>query len=145
MHRQVMWTTAVAWVALGLTAAAGEGVAVIRGQSPAMMPAGGPVIGSAPGYGQHSKHNKHHDFMHVYDHNFGYDHGYYTPRKHGYHGEACPTDPHCPPGHHGCPHHYQTQSYKWPQNMVYPPNVMPAGMVQYPYYTLRGPTDFFMK
>ena len=42
------------------------------------------------------------------------------------------------------PQHYQTYQSDWPQNMVYPQQV-PSGMVQYPYYTLRGPTDFFMK
>ena len=43
------------------------------------------------------------------------------------------------------PQHVQTYQYDWPQNMVYPTQSVPAGMVQYPYYTLRGPTDFFMK
>jgi hypothetical protein len=97
--------------------------------------------------------------------------GYYTERDRVYtagdgtgcpaceYGQACPADgcPHC--GHacgqklaellghgpNGYPTHYQTYRYDWPQNMVYPPNQVPAGMVQYPYYTLRGPTDFFMK
>ena len=49
----------------------------------------------------------------------------------------------CGPG--GCPQHYQTYQYNWPQNMVSPPTDVPNAMVQYPYYTLRGPTDFFMK
>ena len=44
----------------------------------------------------------------------------------------------------GCPQHYQTYQYNWPQNMVYPQQGVPSGIVQYPYYTLRGPTDFFM-
>lgn len=108
------------------------------------------------------------------DNNFGYEGGYYAGPE-GYYtdhdrtymvgggggqaggcpaceyGQHCPSDGcqhcggkgHCGPG--GFPRHYQTYRHKWPQNMVYPPDVQPAGMVQYPYYTLRGPTDFFMK
>jgi hypothetical protein len=63
-------------------------------------------------------------------------------------GMNCPDGgcPHCGCGcDHGCPDHYTTYSYKWPRNLVYPPPVLPAGMVQYPYYTLKGPSDFFMK
>ena len=37
--------------------------------------------------------------------------------------------------------------YKWsynpPQGLVYPPANQPAGVIQYPYYTVKGPTDFF--
>jgi len=107
------------------------------------------------------------------DNNFGYEGGYYagpegyytdhdrtyTVGGHGSHGgcpaceygkscpngscEHCGCKGHCGPG--GFPKHYQTYRFDWPQNQVYPPPVMPAGMVQYPYYTLRGPTDFFMK
>lgn len=124
-------------------------------------------------HGAKSKHT-HHDFK-AYrgfrDNNFGYEGGYYAGPQ-GYYtdhdrtyttgssasgcpaceyGRSCPhggcphcgCDAGCGPG--GCPQHYQTYRFDWPQNMVYPPNVLPAGMVQYPYYTLRGPTDFFMK
>lgn len=103
------------------------------------------------------------------DNNFGYEggyyagpQGYYTDKGRHYvannggcpaceYGRGCPQGgcPHCGCnngcGYGGCPYNYQTYSYKWPQNMVYPPDQVPAGMVQYPYYTLRGPTDFFMK
>lgn len=132
----------------------------------------GPIIGSAPGYAEQvhhagAKHN-HHDFK-AYngfrDNNFGYEggyyagpQGYYTDRDRTYMagapGAGCPTGGNCPQngcpqcancGPGGCPQHYQTYQFNWPQNMVYPPNEVPAGMVQYPYYTLRGPTDFFMK
>ena len=34
-------------------------------------------------------------------------------------------------------------SYKPPQGLVYPPRNQPAGVIQYPYYTVKGPTDFF--
>lgn len=43
------------------------------------------------------------------------------------------------------PVHRNFHTYSTPQNLMYPPeNSMPA-LYQYPYYTLRGPTDFFMK
>lgn len=162
----------------------------VRGQSPASAPLAaaeiqvgvdgqGPIIGTAPGYGQavngHQSKHTGHDFK-AYngfrDNNFGYEGGYYAGPS-GYYtdrtytaggggplgkagcpaceyGRSCPQSgcPHCgangiAPG--GCPQHYQTYRYDWPQNMVYPPDQVPAGMVQYPYYTLRGPTDFFMK
>jgi hypothetical protein len=131
----------------------------------------GPIIGSAPGYGEYvkdkwSSHNKK-DFK-TYtgyrDNNFGYEggyyagpDGYYTDRDRiysagGMGGSGCPACEYgnaCPGGgckHCGCkPRHYQTYRFDWPQNMVYPPDVMPAGMVVYPYYTLKGPSDFFMK
>ena len=160
----------------------------VRGQNPDNN---GPVIGSAPGYGDFKStpylgRHDHHDFKPLggaVDHNFGYDggfyagpEGYYTEGKQAYmadsagcqqcnNGQSCPQS-----GCHGCgrgcgyrngmPQHVQTYQYDWPENMVYPPQFdpaggipnggpnaggVPAGMVQYPYYTLRGPTDFFMK
>jgi hypothetical protein len=176
-------------ICLGLAAAAAALLAVagcaqtpnaIRGQSPSAED--GPLIGSAPGYGQHSPPiAKHHDytvFRHHRDHNFGYEEAWYDGKEQYYPnqqtvvydvggpGDGCPAcnaGQSCPPGGcphcgfgclkrsclnkhpHGCPDNYATYSYKWPQNLVYPQPVVPAGMVQYPYYTLRGPTDFFMK
>jgi hypothetical protein len=153
-------------LALALTVAASsvawsEGRTVIRAQSPAAPTVDvgdassyGPLIGSAPGYGQYAKHSKQ-DFrpLPIYNHNFGYDGGYWqAPNSHGAgagHGQYGYGQGNCDcygqAGPHGCPTHYQTYSHKWPQNLVYPPPVVPAGAIQYPYYTLRGPTDFFMK
>ena len=34
--------------------------------------------------------------------------------------------------------------YKAPQNLKYPPANQPAGVVVYPYYTVKGPDDFFL-
>ena len=109
----------------------------------------------------------------AHDHNFGYDGGFYNPPEgtdpgrnvpytaDGSCNAGCPqcnSGRNCPPSgcHHcglglglgyqnGMPQHYQTQQFNWPQNMVYPQQGTPSGIVQYPYYTLRGPTDFFMK
>jgi hypothetical protein len=132
----------------------------------------GPILGTAPGYGQFKsapylgKHGVH-DFK-VYsqyrDNNFGYEGGFYAgPNRYltqanvpytadgsgcpeCQYGQACPTGGcrHCGFGCRPLPHHYQTYQYNWPNNMVYPTTGVPAGIVQYPYYTLRGPTDFFM-
>ncbi len=149
---------------------------VVRGQSPVVEsappvevapPVEGPLIGTAPGYGEkpHLKH-KHRDFKPFAQHRnpaFGFEGGYYNGAEAYYPNHqkrvydvgddgcpACDGGAACGPGGcqhcgHGCPHNYHTYSYKWPKNLVYPPPVLPAGMVQYPYYTLRGPTDFFMK
>ncbi len=34
--------------------------------------------------------------------------------------------------------------YKAPKDLVYPPANQPAGVVVYPYYTCKGPDDFFL-
>ena len=41
--------------------------------------------------------------------------------------------------------HYHTFEYKAPQDLRYPDPNQPPPVTQYPYYTLRGPTDFFQK
>ncbi|MCP4788477.1 MAG: hypothetical protein GY903_18110 [Fuerstiella sp.] len=57
----------------------------------------------------------------------------------------------CRPGHAHClnlpfhPVHRNFHTYDVPQGLTYPQNNTPAAMYQYPYYTTRGPTDFFMK
>lgn len=43
------------------------------------------------------------------------------------------------------PQHHFTYSYQRPNNLVYPPPQVPGGAVMYPYYTLKGPSDFFRK
>ena len=55
----------------------------------------------------------------------------------------------CQPGG-GCgrdgdcnPKHTYTYSYSRPNNLVYPQQNMPAGATVYPYYTHKGPSDFF--
>ncbi|MGH7127247.1 MAG: hypothetical protein ACREIV_01670 [Planctomycetaceae bacterium] len=42
------------------------------------------------------------------------------------------------------PTHYHWFSYEPPRNLVYPPARTPSAMVQYPYYTVKGPDDFFL-
>lgn len=43
------------------------------------------------------------------------------------------------------PVHTHEFSYKPPQGLVYPENNAPAPVVQYPYYTVKGPDDFFLQ
>ena len=43
------------------------------------------------------------------------------------------------------PVHRNFHTYDAPQGLMYPPENAAPAQVQYPYYTLRGPTDFFME
>lgn len=77
----------------------------------------------------------------------GGGHGGYVTGGNVYYSD-CPSD--CDGSGNclgGCllPGHTHWYSYNAPQNLVYPPANQPAAMIQYPYYTTRGPTDFFMK
>jgi len=67
------------------------------------------------------------------------------------------SDAYCPPGQGGWnnghknvyhqnkrPRNYQTYKYN-PPATVYPQQNQPLGAVQYPYYTHKGPDDFFLK
>ncbi|MFM9963966.1 MAG: hypothetical protein ACKV2Q_22415 [Planctomycetaceae bacterium] len=58
------------------------------------------------------------------------------------HGAECPL---CAPDNFWTPTHHHTYDYQQPKNLVYPPQNQPAAAVVYPYYTLKGPSDFFMK
>ncbi len=42
------------------------------------------------------------------------------------------------------PVHRNSYTVNAPKNLMYPPSPSQAGITQYPYYTFRGPTDFFM-
>ena len=67
-------------------------------------------------------------------------------------GGACQSGV-CPDGHGGkpClalpfhPVHRNFHTYDVPQGLTYPQQNRPPASYQYPYYTTRGPTDFFMK
>lgn len=117
----------------------------------------GPIIGTAPGYGERPRHpGKHHDFRmynNVQNHSFGYGNGYYAGHEEWYRPDHPKVNPQYVTGGYGdcngcqpLPHHYNTYRYKgYDNNYVYPSNQLPAGMVTYPYYTHKGPSDFFMK
>lgn len=66
----------------------------------------------------------------------------------------CPVHGPCPSGMcFGCsgwgngldwyPKHHASYSYNRPSDLVYPPAHVPGGAVVYPYYTVKGPSDFF--
>lgn len=63
----------------------------------------------------------------------------------------CP-DPYCQcNGHGSCwsclkklHGHHHFYRYKEPRGLVYPPANSPAAVVQYPYYTHKGPSDYFL-
>ncbi len=160
MHRFTVWKLA----ACGLLAACGcaQNGAVMRGQSPTAV--------QQAQFGHHgSIHEAAHDHLYGYNtthFNMGpngpYQAGGYTgvpgcPQPGMYHGAACPPGGHgCPTGHCGnghcgngqvvCqPHHGYTYSYKAPSDLSYPSANVPGGAVIYPYYTHKGPSDFFRK
>jgi len=72
-------------------------------------------------------------------------------------GPNCPPsyygDPNCPPGGYGQCQNGQchsafyrdrfSYSYQVPNDLVYPPAGGVGGAVVYPYYTHKGPSDFF--
>ena len=51
------------------------------------------------------------------------------------------------PGPGWYPRHHHTYFYDVPDDgeFVYPPADQPPAVVQYPYYTVRGPSDFFLQ
>ncbi len=69
----------------------------------------------------------------------------YQGQMHGP-GMGCPT---CPPGHNQSgydfwkPTHHHTWEYNPPQGLKYPDPNEPPATIQYPYYTVKGPTDYF--
>ena len=68
----------------------------------------------------------------------------YVPRSDlgcKYHGPKCQGLCHHYPAHH----HSSTYITPNPNKLRYPPNNLPTGLVQYPYYTHKGPDDFFLK
>lgn len=149
MNPKFAWGIAVCLIlplAAGCTATESG---VIRGQSPA--PAGGAYCGPVPhgqfvdvtcpscdsgqcpihagggfvhphaGYGSGHPHHFHgHRGGFFASHLRGLGTGWYPTHYHGYH-------------------------YDEEDELVYPPQNQPAAVVQYPYYTLKGPDDFFLR
>ncbi|MCA9023700.1 MAG: hypothetical protein KDA86_00675 [Planctomycetaceae bacterium] len=62
------------------------------------------------------------------------------------HGGACSHGAACGCGcGHSCPQHYHSYAYSRPHDLRYPSEGAPGGAVVYPYYTHKGPSDFFRK
>lgn len=107
---------------------------IVRGQNPA--PPGSPGCGAIPGpMGPRPGPM-------YYDGPAGYGPMNCQPGHNHPHGAKCPA---CAPDNFWTPTHHHTYDYKQPKNLVYPPQNQPAAAVVYPYYTLKGPSDFFMK
>lgn len=73
---------------------------------------------------------------------------YYDGPAWGQQGMAnCPPMSACPPGQDNIwrPTHHHTWEYKEPKNLRYPDPCQQPAMVQYPYYTCKGPSDFFFQ
>ncbi|MBX3442044.1 MAG: hypothetical protein KF774_06535 [Planctomyces sp.] len=143
MQRFCLWGL----VASGMLVASGCGGAnaIIRGQSPAHLQQ------ATAGYSGPIREVSHEHFHGRAITHYSVDSsgggcpsdGYGCPPGAGHMG-CPPGGPGCPPGGHGChPHHGYTFSYERPNNLVYPPANVPGGAVAYPYYTLKGPSDFF--
>lgn len=66
---------------------------------------------------------------------------YYDGPAYG-HGD-CPVCPPAKPADHWRPTHHHTWEYEAPKGLVYPPQNQPPAVYQYPYYTVKGPSDFF--
>jgi len=64
-----------------------------------------------------------------------------------YDGPATSNCPTCPtrPADIWRPTHHHTSTYKAPRDLKYPSQNQPPAVYQYPYYTVKGPTDFFYK
>ncbi|MFG0334584.1 MAG: hypothetical protein ACF8TS_14605 [Maioricimonas sp. JB049] len=169
MHRRV----ALNWAACALLAAAcgcGTAPQVVRGQSPAPIadPAVTPVSHAA--HGGHAispASSNHYGWPHeaAANHLYQQQVSFHNASAHpGYAGAGGPSG-YCPPGGHPglpgglghCPHgchphgchhkpiptHHHSYSYHRPRDLVYPPPSVPGGAVVYPYYTHKGPSDFF--
>lgn len=106
---------------------------VMRGQSPQASWSAGPVMGDGCPMCQSSI-------------------GPGGQVMHAQNCDSCPPSQRCHNGHcnGNCnlpfhPVHRNFHTYSVPGGLSYPPENAAPAVYQYPYYTLRGPTDFFMK
>ena len=134
MPARTMFTWAILSVALTACGCGSTGV-VTRAQN-----------AHAPGHDQHTSYYT--------DDSGSQEQGAYCPSDetlHGYDG-ICPHGvrggcPSCGPGCGRCPDwtptHHKTYSYSVPRDLSYPEQNAVGGAVVYPYYTHKGPSDFF--
>lgn len=115
---------------------------IVRGQSPAEPLTPGPAYSYPVGttYSTHMADGW----------NPTAGHHSYSYMANGHHGD-CNECYECQSGHcdgifsghkHAHRHFYH---YSAPNDLVYPQQNQPAAVVQYPYYTVKGPDDFFLK
>ncbi len=131
MHLRIMTVLLSGAIGISVTGCAST-TPVMRGQSPQasqvswnsgpVMEDGCPMCQSSPGPGGQMMHAQNCD--------------------------RCPPSQHCNSGNCNLPFHpvhRNFHTYHEPQGLMYPPENAAPALVQYPYYTLRGPTDFFME
>lgn len=143
---------------------------VVRGQSPAVSPEGSPIqqvnfqtrgIESHPIYdatmGRHANISKTFHSNHVpFNADTGCPNGVGCPTcpggcpphgQMGYPGGACPSGQcgHFQHIHPKCVRDARTYSYSQPNDLRYPMQNQLGGSISYPYYTHKGPSDFFRK
>ncbi|MBI1312568.1 hypothetical protein GC176_14845 [bacterium] len=71
---------------------------------------------------------------------------YYGGPSYGPNGHyECPACPQNCQNDWWRPTHHHTWEYHAPQDLVYPAENQPNAVQQYPYYTVKGPSDFFMQ
>ena len=59
--------------------------------------------------------------------------------------DNCPVCPQPGKVDYWKPTHHHTWETKIPKNLRYPPANQPPAIIQYPYYTVKGPDDFFFE
>jgi len=118
-------------VPLSLGCSANSGV--VRGQNPAPMAAPGVDRGQQMAYQSGGPHQ-------VYPMSAAAEPMPQTQMVDG--GYYCPPTTY---GHHGLRQHRHWFTYDQPTDLRYPAANTPAPIVQYPYFTVKGPSDFFMK
>lgn len=126
---------------------------IVRGQSPN----GGDQGVQQTSFAYMAAHLDHNTEASLYHQTSGGYQGAYGG-EYGAYGAACPPGGGCPPYGAGYPPqsecdgmlirspwhptHHHTFSYEQPANLRYPSN-QPGSLVRYPYYTFKGPDDFF--
>lgn len=141
-----------------ITVGCSQNMGTVRGQAPGQFQQGGPHQQGQfqQGQFQQGRHQQaSHGGMRMAGPKPGvqyYDGPAHDPNQFG--PANCPTGPQgnaCPvrPQQHGSnvwrPTHHHTWEYNAPKGLTYPDQNQPPATVQYPYYTVKGPSDFFMK
>ncbi len=159
MNRRIVLPLAAAALVSTLVAGCTSGPTVARGQNPTSDPFVTPVsYGTQPAILDAVSDHKHGTQITHYQYDQAYcpsgdcrNGGYCPPQTgcptckgHGLQGALCPT---CQRDNCNLqsqyPRHNLTYSYQRPNDLRYPDPNTPAGMVVYPFYTLKGPRDFF--
>ena len=137
MNRKTTWNLA-ALLMVPLCVGCGANQGVIRGQNPKI---GTPPQQVAQQHQQALEQKLIQQTSHVYPHS-GSSYGHGSPACQVCNGHGSSQ---CGCGRNGIyPRHRHTYRLDHP-DAVYPPRDHKMGVVQYPYYTVKGPDDFFLR